>query len=215
MVRTYLNEPSSTVNKFWSDTEINDMLNVGIRYAHNKIKNVSRYHFTTRATFSTVSGTEYYGLPANLKDLKILSFQNTDGKERHIPRNPGPNPFAWVYGTVGGAASISTASSGPSSYWVIGNQLRILPVPDSVMTLRLYYEARVTPLTSDSDTPAFDEDYHDIAAKWAAMELKIKNEDDLSSLSGVLEKRESDMVQDLFSRLPSPYTQTRAYLQEW
>lgn len=214
MVRTYLNEPASVTDKFWTDAEIVQFINVGVRVVHNKIKTVSRGHFTTRATFSTVSGTEYYGLPANLKDLKMLTYQAADGSEKYIHRHEGPNPFVWAQGLrVGTTTNLSGSQDGPSAYWVVGNQLRILPIPGSAMTLRMYYEARITSLVNESDVPSFDEDYHDLAAKWAAIELKPKNQDGTEELASTFEKRESDMVQDLFHRLPSPYSMTKAYLQ--
>ncbi len=56
LVRVYLNEP---IANFWSDATLNTLINVAVPKVHNRIKSTSRYHFTTRATFSTVANTEY------------------------------------------------------------------------------------------------------------------------------------------------------------
>ena len=198
LTRTYINEPDPAVNKFWSDSDVVTAINVGVKKVHSKIKSLSRWHFTTRATFQTSPGVEYYTLPANLKDLKLVSYEDLDGVERGVSRGEGPNMFQWA---------------SPLSYWVVGHTIRIFPLLQSATTIRVYYEARITNLVNDEDTPTFEEDYHDVAAKWAAIELRVKNSDDPDDVYAMLKEREQDMVLDLFHRLPEPYTQTVSYLQ--
>jgi hypothetical protein len=217
LTRTYIDESSSTVDKFWSDAQVDTAVNIGVRRTHNRIKLVSRWHFTTRATFVTESGVEYYTLPANLKDLKIVSYEDENAKEKFIPRDPGPNMFNWKQTGVITPAGTNISDSYPQAYWIVGATIRMIPVPQSIRTIRLYYEARITDLTDASDVPAFDEDYHDMAAKWAALELMPKNQDesDPKLVSALLADRDKELIQDVLHRLPEPYTQTVAYLQGW
>jgi hypothetical protein len=217
LTRTYLDEDAATVDKFWSDAQVDTAINVGVRRTHNRIKNVSRWHFTTRATCVTESGIEYYELPANLKDLKIVSYEDEMAKEKYLIRDTGPNMFDWQHTGVITPAGTGIMSSYPQAYWIVGSTIRIVPVPQAVWTLRMYYEARITDLTSGPDTPAFDEDYHDMAAKWAALELMPKNQDNEvgKMVAALLQDRDRELVQDVLHRLPEPYTRTVAYLQGW
>ena len=212
LTRTYLDENASVVDKFWTDSEVTTAINTGVKRTHNKIKNTGRWHFTSRATFSTAVGVEYYALPANLKDLKIVSFEDSVGVEHWLRRDAGPNMFAWNVAGVG-LLSTNTNDVAPFSYWVVGSTIRILPVPQLIRTIRLYYEARIVDLVSESDAPSFDEDYHDMAAKWAAMELMVKNQDDPRGVAALLAAREEDLTRDMLRRLPEPYTATTAFLQ--
>ena len=215
LTRTYIDEDATVTDKFWSDAEVTTAVNIGVRRTHNRIKNVSRWHFTTRLTFTTTAGVEYYNLPANLKDLKMVSFENANAKEMFLGRDPGPNMFAHQSTGVPTPATTGQSSIAPQSYWMVGPTMRILPVPQQAWTIRLYYEARISALQDDSSVPTFDEDYHDMAAKWAALELMPKNQDEMKSVATLLSDRDEDLVQDVLHRLPAPYTKTQTYLQGW
>lgn len=209
MVREDLNEQ---VAAFWSDATLNMWINRGVRKVTVHIKNVSRYHFTTRANFVTVPGQEYYQLPANLKDLKYVSKLTTDGTELPLARAPWPNPFAWTEDPL--PTTTATQSQDiPTGYWIVGASMRLLPIPASAVTIRLYYEARIVDLITDADVPTFDEDYHDMAATWAAIRARIKNSESTEDLAGIFKERREDLLSDVFHRFPMPQQEVEAYLQ--
>lgn len=212
LTRTYLNEATAA---FWTDAELNDVINVGCRKVHNLIKSLNRHHYTTRATFSTVSGTEWYNLPSDLKSLRIVSREDSDGVEVRLTKAHMPDPFAWV-GTYqfDTTVSSSTALYAPVQFLQLGNDIRLIPIPQSAVTMRLYYEARFVSLSADADTPTFDEDYHDMAAKWAAVEASVKNDADRKRLADMFNERKNDLIQDMQLHTPSPHTETEGYLQE-
>lgn len=207
LVRDYLNEPSAA---FWSDATLNNFLNVAVRRVHNRIKSMSRYHFTTRVTFATTANSGYYHLPANCKDLKMVARLDSDGQEIFLDLAPWPHPNQWSESELRG---LTTMDGVPSIYWVVGSSLRLLPVPTSALTIRLYYEARLTDLADDQATPDFDEDYHDLAAKWAAIEASTKDEKRRVDLMDLYASRENDLFQDVLHRLPAPSAETESYLQ--
>jgi len=209
MTRTYLNEP---VAAFWSDDELNMWVNRGVRKVTVMIKNVSRYHFTTRANFQTVAGQEYYQLPANLKDLKYVSKLTSDGTELPMSRAPWPNPFAFTEDPLP-TTSNTQSQDVPSGYWIVGASMRLLPIPAAAVTIRLYYEARLVDLVNDADIPTFDEDYHDMAAIWAAVNARIKNSEPTNDLAGIFKERREDLLSDVFHRFPMPAQEVEAYLQ--
>jgi hypothetical protein len=206
LLREYINEPSPV---FWTDAKLNDYINVGVRKCHALIKSMSRYHFTTRATFNTIAGTEYYNLPNNLKDLRLVTVLTPESVEVPMRMLYMPTPFPWApsFGT-------DIHSEPPCNYMLVGRTIRIAPVPSGVHTIRLYYEARLVDLVSDDNTPTFEEDYHDMAVKWAAIEARIKDRQQSTDLSAVFEERKNDLILDLFHRLPNPYTEVESYQQD-
>lgn len=204
LTRGYLNEAFAA---FWTDSQLNDWINVACRKYHIKIKNVSRNHFTTRVTFETVANQEYYSLPANCKDLRLVSIVNSDGKEDFLSKAYWPNPDAWAMQFVPADDAI------PQQYWLVGPSMRLKPKPSAAMTIRLYYEARQVALASDADVPSFDEDYHDLAAKWAAVEASTKDEKKRDEIMALVAIRELDLLQDVFHRVNPPVAEVEGFLE--
>jgi len=182
LVREYLNEP---VAALWTDANLNLHINTAVRKSTDMIKNLSRNHFTTRATFQTVSGQEYYQLPANCKDIKIVTIVSTDGVEIPIFHATWPNPFKWTDPAIGPGVGVFAPGDLVQTVWIVGASIRLVPIPGAAFTMRLYFEARVNDLTADSDVPTFDEDYHDMAAKWAAMEARVKNQQSSADIAAL------------------------------
>jgi len=208
LVRGYLNEPFAS---FWTDAELNTYINIAIRKATDTIKNLSRHHFTTRATFSTTAGQEYYQLPATCKDVKLITVINSDGIEVPVYFATWPDPFKTTDSALGPG---STAGDLVNTVWIVGGSLRMVPIPQSVFTMRIYFEARINNMTADADIPTFDEDYHDMAGKWAAIEARAKNKESSADLLALWQVREQDCIRDLFHRVPAPATQVIGYLQD-
>lgn len=210
LVREYLNEPTEA---FWTDANLNGYINIACPIIHNRIKNVSRYHFTTRATFPTAAGTGYYQLPADCKDVKMITRIDTGGKEIPLMLAQWPDPTVWTPDRMLDPNN-GSSDEGPAVYWIVGQSLRLLPVPQSVVTLRLYYEARITSLAADADIPSFDADYHDMAAKWAAIEAAVKDNKDLSALKDLFKARGEDLIQDVLHRIPAPEQVVESYMEQ-
>ncbi len=208
LTRTYINEPFAA---FWTDAELNNFENVGNRKYHAKIKNLSRNHFTTRMTFNTTVNQEYYQLPASLKDLRLVSIVESDGKETFLSKAYWPNPDVWTEPTL---LSLSLSSDmKPQQYWQVGHSLRFVPKPSSVLTIRLYFEARLAAMSNDADLPSIDEDYHDLIAKWAAVEACIKNEKRRQEILELINIRELELLQDVYHRVNPPVGEVEGYLE--
>jgi len=204
LTRTYLNEPFAA---FWSDSELNRLVNIGCQKYHARIKNISRNHFTTRVTFSTVANQEYYQLPTNLKDLRLVSIVDPD-REYFIGHAYWPNPDRWA------PLGQSCNDTWPRQYWIVGPAMRLVPTPTSILTIRLYYEARQVALASDTEVPTFDLDYHDLASKWAAVEASAKDRQRRPDIEAMLASRESDLIQDVYHRVNPPVYEAEGYLEE-
>ena len=208
-VREYLNEPQPA---YWSNASLDNWINIAVPIVHNKIKAVSRYHFTTRATFPTVVGTEYYSLPADCKDVKLITRLDSNGREIPLSMAQWPDPTVWTPEAMLDPTA-GSGDDGPSIYWLVGPSIRLLPRPSDVVTLKLYYEARGVNLTQDSDVPTFDADYHDLAAKWAAIEAGVKDGRSMSEVKDLWKTRLDDLFADVLHRVPAPAQVVEGYMQ--
>lgn len=209
-VRGHLNEATAA---FWTDTELNSWINSAVRKIHNRIKSVSRVHFTTRATFPTVSGQEYYKLPADCKDVRMLTRITSEGEEIPLNRAQQDTLFERTDVSSFQTSNIVDGSDGPDNYWMIGASIRLVPKLGSVITMRLYYEARLVDLVAQTDAPAFDADYHDMAAKWAAVEALTKDGRNSSDILALYDRRDKDLIEDVLHRCPSPALDTIGFLE--
>lgn len=210
LVRLYLNEPNAA---FWSDATLNTYIDIAVKKVHDRIKAVSRYHFTTRATFQTTIGAEYYQFPADMKHLKLVTrIDPTSGRELPLSRADWPDPFINTPDAVMDNSGL-TGEDVPNTFWIVGASFRLLPIPQAVDTMRLYYEARLTNLGNDQAIPSFDSDYHDMAAKWAAIEARPQNKESSADLMALYGARDADLIQDVLHRVPAPPGEVENYLQ--
>ncbi len=143
--------------------------------------------------------------------MKLVTRLDTTGREIPLAFIPWPDPTEF---TPAGFTdpSVGSGFDGPASYWIVGAAIRLLPRPAAVVTMKLYYEARLTALSANGDIPSFDADYHDMAAKWAAIEAGIPNNNDLEELKRLFKERDEDMIQDVLHRVPAPSQEVSSYL---
>lgn len=125
--------------------------------------------------FDTVSGTQEYPLPADLMkfvrvehrqsgstneddflSLQTLNISNDRVRTFYPPREGwGPGPGF--------------------GYFIAGNRLYLRPTPTSTFQIRLWYVPRVQSLSSDTDVPGIPEEYHEILAEYAAIQVLAKS----------------------------------------
>lgn len=206
--RTFLNEPSAA---FWTDAELNSLINTGQRKVYNAIRNLTQYNFTTRVTFSTVVDQAYYKLPGDLKSLKLVMRIDDENNEVPMDFAYWPHPSNWS-----SQLGLSTDQGGlPDGFWIVGDSLRLVPTPSAIDSFRLYYEARLVDLAADADTPSADADYHDLMALWAAILARTKQSWPADDLKDIYKSRENDCLKDILTRLPANQQETEGYLQNY
>lgn len=91
-------------------------------------------------TFSTVAGTESYALPTDLREIRVVKLNNSPLKVLSFltPDN--------LY-----KSHSNTGTSTPVSYSIIGSNIHLRPVPDSVITVEIIFGGSISAL-SDSNT---------------------------------------------------------------
>jgi len=236
LVRFHLNEP---VAVFWSDSDLNRAINIGRSKVHNLIKNLSQMHYTTRATFVAVAGQSYYGLPADLKDLKLV-VKIIAGIETPLDYAPWPDPTVF-------SPQISSDATGlsPQCYWLVGNAIRIIPPPTQsgavittgggggaggaatpnrwqlitttsrqIHTYRLLGPtgSAIVPIVTVSAGPSFRLYYEARDVNLVAdTETPSYDADYHEDLKDIFKERKNDLVGDLLHHLPYPQQEVEAY----
>lgn len=84
----------------------------------------------------------------------------------------------------------------PQGYYLMKNKIRLLPAPDSILTLRLYYVYLITEMTNDLHVPDVPEQYQELISLIAARDCLLKDGRDISP---VLEKKYADYVESMKS----------------
>jgi hypothetical protein len=154
-------------------------INQGCRLIYGKLVQKFENFFIVPGTalnsglFSTVSGTQGYSLPATLlKLIRVEYRQSTSTNDDdwikieplNIANDPADNldPFYDLRGS-------------PFGYFIAGDRLFLRPTPTQVYSVRLWFIPRFTALSAVSDTPGFPEEYHELAAEYAAAQCLRKS----------------------------------------
>lgn len=136
-------------------------------------------YFLTSQDITLVNGQEDYALPSdfyklrgvdlvesekNISTLKPFNFQE---------RNRYKNALVFDY---------SFDSISGSRYRIMGNKIRLTPIPDSSKTLRLWYNPVFEDMISDFDTFNGVNGYEELVIVLTAIKMLTKEESDTSAL---------------------------------
>lgn len=172
-----------------TDAEVTSYINESIAALHSMIVEAGEDDFLTSADISTVAGTETYSLTtpaATFYKVEHVEVQ-IDGiwtplerwqfSERHLYENSSNGGWGWQAGKI--------------AYRIVGrDNLRILPAPDGVYTVRLWYHAASVLLSADSDTYDGRDGWEEWVVLDAAIKIGVKEESDVGALVGEREKVE-------------------------
>lgn len=120
-VRNFLNSPNEA-NSFWSNGELAEYLNEGVRMYAAEVLQHSEGQFTTKTTLAIVSGTETVALPADCFVVRALRKKVTDG---YMILNY-VNDINDSYATNGGSSSQAYFPD----YTFRGNNIVLRPTPN-------------------------------------------------------------------------------------
>jgi len=94
-----------------------------------------------RATASTVGGNEYLSLPTDLREV------------REVKLNTSPLTVLSYYSPVALDEKFAPSGQGkPLGYSVIGDEIKLRPVPDTTYSLEIVYIGSITPLSAVNQT---------------------------------------------------------------
>ena len=139
----------------------------------------------TRVTANTVSGSEFYSLPDNFVAMRNIQL-NTDPKT------------ALEYLTPEQMDRVNAGSSKgkPKAYSIIGNNIQLRPIPDSVYEIEILYFKYFTAL-SDSNTTNDMLTFHPDAYLYGALveaEPYLQNDKRIQVWSGYYDRAKQDII---------------------
>ncbi len=174
-----------------SATGIDAWINEGVQKLHELLVKAYGEQFKeTTSTFNTVAGTTDYSLPTDLLafygvDLTIggvkfalLQYNNT---ERNLQAN-----------------ALATYAGQRPRYKLIGmstGSLRLLPAPAAVYAGVIHYAPSATLLVGTTDAVNFPNGWERYVVLYTAIQMKMKQEDDVSDLRNELNKMEMELIE--------------------
>lgn len=168
-----------TVTTFIGNAELDVFLNEGYRFVYNKVISKFEDFFIQPGTngngglFSTVSGTQGYSLPSDCQKIVRVehrsSSSTSDNDWRKLEKlNIVNDRYDDFYPVRDGY----TPGFG---YFVAGNKIYLKPVPSQVFSVRIWYIPRITALSGEADVPSVPEEFHELIAEYAAIQVLRKS----------------------------------------
>lgn len=156
LLTEYVNDDST---QRWTDATRNRYLNIW----YKKILTEEPWYFLTATdtSITTSTSTSSYAKPSGMQKILgvWLGSVKPSNKLSEITRKERE---VWDL----------TANARPQYYFLMGDNIYIYPLPDAAYNLTIEYIRQVPDMSSDSDTPAFDSDFHYLIPLGAAASLK-------------------------------------------
>lgn len=130
---------------------------------------------------STASATEYMSLPSDFLELRSVKVDST------------PDTSLRILSPWDGDRLYTGASGSPLFYVLQANQLRLLPAPDSSVTIEIDYYKRIPALSSTATTNWLLTDYPDLYLYGSCFHALALVQDDnrtqmvLSFMNGIMD----------------------------
>jgi hypothetical protein len=179
LLRSLLNEPTPG---FWTDSQLNSYLSMGANRLNSIITAMRQEWFTIPVTFNTQVYSpgvvpNRYAVPSDLIEVRRLEWivdpSNPDTSAVKLDELRFPR-------TEAGGEWPFTAPGHPARFIFTGQAITLLPPPDSVYLMRLFYTQRPLDPTTDTAVPTSPVDFHDMIVFYGGMLAKRQNEDDIT-----------------------------------
>ena len=161
-------------------TELIRYINQGYRLVYGKIVQRFEDYFITIGTtgnggsFTTVSNTMSYALPANLKKLVRVESrgpgETNENLWRRVDRANIQNDSRRDLYSEAWADRLLNFQ-----YFVAGNQIHLRPVPQTGVQVRIWFVPQLTALALAADVPVIPDEFHDMLADYAAIQCLAKS----------------------------------------
>ena len=205
MARSFLNEAA---DGFWLDTELDTFIQTASDQLNQTIQDVKRSYMTVSSTFPTVANTRAYAVPSDFVSMVRL--------EHYVPSDVSDvekiDEIAFPRIEAQGEWPVNDTGK-PWRYFIRGEQIEFIPIPDKAYDLRIYYNNKKTVFSADADIPAAPPGFHDMIAVYTAILAKEKNEQDPRSLYTMYDRRETKLLESILSSDGDDPEEVEGYLE--
>lgn len=187
-VRRMADVQGTTALQRHPDADISDYVNRGIAALRRELDvAIPDQRFLTSASVSTVAGTTTYALDSSFTFLVSVDIVAHGAKSWLLPFEMHERALL--------TDDASTSAGTPSAYRLRGSNIELLPEPDGVYTVTVWYVAAPTTLSADADTfdtiTRLDDYVIAYAAKLVAM--KDKNFDLVQACDALMDRMRDDI----------------------
>jgi hypothetical protein len=188
---SWLDDPSEG---YFTAAQLNVFLNNAQRQVQKLLIQSFESRYVKGVQTTTVANQAFYQVPTDFLKVNrfsvILSGTN-ETNEQYIDLQ---------YITPNQENRVLVRSGSSEFYTILNNMFKVLPVPSSAWTLRLYYTYRVTDMTQDTDEPDVPEEYHEMVALYAAVDGFLKDGRANETLMAKLAEYKKQLAEDAADR---------------
>ncbi len=170
-----------------SATGIDAFINEGVQRLHEKLVEAYASDYVEKSSSFTCNGTDAVTLPADFYKLLGVDLNSSDGTV--VTLQPFPRGMRNVYKN-----SINDGLGYKTRFKLSGaTTLRLLPAPTSGTTGVIWYSPIATVPVNAGDTVDFPNGWERYVVLYAAIQMKLKQEDSVNDLRFELEKMEAEL----------------------
>lgn len=162
LVQFWLDSVDDTL--YFTTAQLNMLINNAQRELQKKLLQAGEDFYTVCITASTVANQSEYALPEDY--IKLFRL------ERLLPGsvNPGQSYYQRLYPLTRNEQDnvVYYNNGAPYNYIINKDTFTLIPTPDQVYTLHMWYAPHVEDMTDDADTPNAPPIYHEYIAILAA-----------------------------------------------
>ena len=208
-MRMLLNEDAPG---FWSNADLDKCINMACQKVNTIASSVKEDYFTQSAIFSSIASQKSYSLPFDCRSIRRMEIYDLGDPskvykidETRFPRTEAMG--AWPYPITGR----------PSAYYVIGTHFDLMPIPDDVYPMRIYYDVRKNDMALDSESPSIPTDFHDAIVFWGCVLASTVDgnpqQDNIATYQGLFKERKEEFIQHLLRRAGDDGKSIEGYLE--
>lgn len=184
---------------YFTETELVRFLNQAAREVQKKlIQSGNNWYLKIDSSIPTVVGQQEYSVPTDF--LKMNRVELVTGIS-----TPSESVITLNNMTLNQQDYFTNLNSTPVGYYLRKDKFALVPRPDSVKTLRLWYTYRITDVSGNTQTIDVPEEFHTYLCHLAAIQCFLKDNRDPSLLLGWTKEVEENLKRDAMER-----TQDRA-----
>lgn len=190
LVLSWLDDPDAG---YFTRPQVRVWLNNAQREVQKLVEQAFEGHFTKCVETTTVINQREYELPSDFKRLTrlelVLSGSTFPTQDVAILQKITPNQ-----------QDVLARQGQPQGYYFKGSQLILVPVPDTVKTLRMEYIYRLTDLSADADVSLVPDEFHEFIALLAARDGFLKDGRDITPIKDKISDYEQNLKRDAEQR---------------
>jgi hypothetical protein len=127
----------------------------------DEIVKVNPDYFLKSSTTATVATQQEYDLPNEWDKIAMINIQIDGVWKRVLPMGDADIRHIPTHSDITSSQGFSTAEP---RYYIVGDNIGIMPIPDTTTAsaIKVWYTYTPSEMTLDSDVPAFPSKYHHI-----------------------------------------------------